>query len=101
MPLASSLMGGTRTDFFNANGNVTVAETITMAAGMNSIYNTGTKQFEPSTPWYQSYVDYAIGHDIIKANQFSNYNKAATRTEFVTILSSAFPKNAFPAIWYI
>lgn len=93
-----ALMGGTRTDFFNANGNVTVAETITMAAGMNSIYNTGAKQFEPSTPWYQTYVDYAIEHDIIKANQFSSYNKAATRTEFVTILSSAFPKNAFPAI---
>lgn len=93
-----ALMGGTRTDFFNADGNVTIAETITMASGMNSVYYTGAKSFDLSVPWYQTYVDYAIEHDIIKENQFTDYNKPATRTEFVTILSSAFPKDAFPAI---
>ena len=94
------LMGGTRLDFFNANGNVTIAETITMAAGIHSVFNTGAKSFSPSTPWYQTYVDYALSNGIISGS-YANYNKPATRAEFATILANALPDEGFKPLGYL
>ena len=89
---------------FDANSNITVAQVITMAARLHSVYHTGKAEFEQGTVWYRVYVDYCVANDIIKKDEFSNYNKDATRSEFVRILSKAVPmaefeeKNAFSKV---
>ena len=82
---------------FEASGNLTVAQVITMAARLHSIYNTGSAHFEQGRVWYQVYVDYCVGAGIIKKGDFGDYNRNATRSEFVRVLSKAIPSFEFEA----
>ena len=41
------------------------------------------------------YVDYCVNSDIIGRNDYSDYNRNATRTEFVRILTAAIPSKEF------
>ena len=91
------LMKGSSETFFNANGNVTIAEAITMASRLHAIYNTGEETFEQTVPWYKTYVDYASENNIIN-DDFTNYTKAATREEFAYILSNSLPDSALKLI---
>lgn len=91
------LMIGSSETYFNAKGNVTIAEAITMAARIHLIYTTGSEKFNPTTPWYQSYVDYALQKGIIKQG-YSDYGKTATRAEFAAILAGALSDDALPVI---
>ncbi|MDP3386510.1 MAG: S-layer homology domain-containing protein [Eubacteriales bacterium] len=89
------LMKGNSPSTFNPAGNVTLAEAVTMAVRVHSIYTSGIADFTQGNPWYQVYVDYAIANGIIKINDFSNYNRAATRAEMAYIFSNAMPSNEF------
>ena len=93
-----NLMAGNSATTFNPNGNVTIAETITVAAKLHAIYHTGAADcFEAASPWYMSFVNYAMNNGIISST-FPDYNRPATRSEYATILSKAFPESAFPVI---
>ena len=88
------LMKGSSSNTFNVTGNVTVAEAITMAARLHSIYFTGTEQFVQSgNTWYQTYVTYALDNDIINRT-YDSYNRAVTRGEFAEIFCNALPGRA-------
>lgn len=92
------LMKGTGSGTFSPNANVTLAEVITLAARIHSIYYTGSDSF-PSYDggsWYDPYVDYALEHSII--TEAYNYSLPATREQVVRILSRALPEDEFPAI---
>ncbi len=89
------LMVGDSASTFNPTGNVSIAEAITMAARVRSIYTTGAGDFTPSSPWYQTYADYAIANGIIKSYDFSNYGRAATRAEIAYVFSNALPISEF------
>ena len=89
------LMSGYPEGTFIPTGNITLAEAITMASILHDIYigNDGKMtQYDPV--WYQVYVDYAIEHEIIKADDFSDYTRYATRAEMVYIFSNALPADA-------
>lgn len=90
------LVSGTGTSTFTPNGSITIAETLTLACRLHSIYFNDGYVFEASTPWYQCYVDYAKENGIRCPD--SSYTKTATRTEFVYILSSSIPQSAFTKI---
>ncbi|MGE4485667.1 MAG: trypsin-like peptidase domain-containing protein [Oscillospiraceae bacterium] len=92
------LMKGSSTTAFSPDGNVTVAEAVTMAARLHSIYTTGTESFVQSSPWYQDYVDYATENGIIADGQFSSYTAAASRLQFAAIFAAALPDEALSAI---
>lgn len=92
------LVKGTSATQFNPNGNMTIAETITLAARLRSIYETGTAEFEQSDPWYQTYVDYATENGIIAEGDYSDYTKAATRAQFAYIMAKALPGEALSTI---
>ncbi len=77
---------------------VTLAEAITMAARLHDIYNGGDGQFVQGNPWYQVYVDYAVENGIINSDDFSNYNRAATRAEMAYIFAYALPTEELTAI---
>jgi hypothetical protein len=68
-----------------------------MSARIHSIYATGAANFEPSTPWYQTYVDYALANGII-TREYADYTQAATRADFAAILRGALPDEALEAI---
>lgn len=91
------LMKGTTDTYFNANSNISLAEAIVLAARLHSIYYYGSESFEQGEVWYQTYVDYALQNGIID-KEFDDYNKKASRGEFVYILSKAFPEIALEEI---
>lgn len=91
------LMLGTSASTFNPGGNVTIAETITVAARLHKLYYTGETSFNEVDPWYQAYVDYAKEYDIIN-EEYDNYARPATRAEYATILSASFPDEALEPI---
>ncbi len=91
------LMIGTSATTFNPLGNVTIAETITLAARLHKLYYTGDNMFDKSVPWYKSYVDYAAENGITERALYG-YDNAASRADFAIILSSTFPDNALEPI---
>lgn len=91
------LMIGVSSDMFSPYKEVTLAESITLAARLHSVYYTGSCTLENGTPWYQNYLDYAKSVDII-TEEYDDYNQPATRSEFATMLFSAFPTDAFREI---
>ena len=94
------LMQGVGNGVFDHNGNITIAQAITMAARVHSIYNGKNGVFESagSLNWYDPMVYYAIGNGIIKTGDFSSYTKAATRAEMAYIFSRALPDKEFETI---
>ncbi len=85
------LMNGTGSGF-SPEGSLTIAQAITMAARIFSIYNGDNHVFEQGTPWYQCYVDYAEDNYIIDKNGFAGQmDRKATRAEMAYILAYALP----------
>lgn len=92
------LVQGNSATSFNPEGNISVAETLALACRLHSIYHNGSAEFTQGKPWYQVYVDYALGNNIITANQFDDYKAKATREQFATVLAAALPESALTAI---
>lgn len=90
------LMQGVSQDCFDPSGTVTTAQTIAIAARLHSIYNTGSGEFEADGPWYKPYVDYGKEYGIITGEP--ELSAAATRAQFVDILSRAMPEDSLEAI---
>jgi len=93
-----NLMQGMSSNYFGADSYVTLAEVVTMAARLHSIYITGSASFASSTPWYQTYVDYAVANGIITKGRFEDYTISATRFQVAEIFAAALPEAALPAI---
>ncbi len=91
------LMKGKASKSFAPNGSLTVAEAITVAARIHSIYHTGLENFTQGSPWYQCYVDYALENGLIDG-EYANYNAAIQRWEFAQILGRALPDTALQSI---
>ncbi|MBQ2997068.1 MAG: S-layer homology domain-containing protein [Oscillibacter sp.] len=91
------LMKGSSDTAFDPEGSVTVAQTVTMADRLHSIYATGSENFVQSGLWYQTYVDYCKANGILKKD-FEDYNAPAKRSDFAAILAAALPAEALSAI---
>lgn len=92
------LVNGKSETEFVPDGNLTIAESITLAARIYNTYYGSNHTFSPNSPWYQSYVDYATEKGIIKSGQFKNFDILATRSDFATIMAKALPKKEFNVI---
>lgn len=97
------LMIGKSDDRFDPEGNITVAEAITVAARLHKIYHTGSDDFEQTTPWYQSYVDYADANGMTilwrsDSELEADLNDPASRNTFVLLMSLALQDDVFPQI---
>ena len=92
------LMKGSSDTWFNVKGNVTVAEAITMASRLHSIYYAGTEIFVQSgSVWYQTYLNYAAVNGIT-TRTYDSYTRAVTRGEFAEIFSNSLPERALAQI---
>lgn len=90
------IMTGTAQNLFSPDGNLTIAEAITIAARLNAVYygNTIDTSNYSSSPlsWFTAYLAYAEDQGIISAAQFGGrYVDNATREELAYILFRALP----------
>ncbi len=93
------LVKGDSETTFNPTGNLTIAEALTLASRLHSIYYNGAADFVISMPWYQAFVDYTESNGIIRSGEYANkYNEVATRAQFAMIFASAFPDEALQKI---
>ena len=91
------LMKGNSVSTFNPYGDVTLAEAITMAARIHSIYTTGDESFVQASgnAWYQVYLDYAYQNGIIDLSYYgADVQKKATRAQYAEIFANALPDEA-------
>lgn len=94
------LMNGLETGAFNPNGNVTVAQAVTLAARIHSIYTKGSANFKqtPGTQWYTVYYDYCYQNGILTASYHRDIaNWTITRAQFAEIFAKALPAEALSA----
>lgn len=91
------LLNGTQPGLFSPYGSVTLGETVALAARIHSLYTRAHTEFPASSPWYKSYVDYALENKLI-ARQYDDYNAPAARADFASILVRALPAEELPAI---
>ena len=82
---------------FDPDGSLSVAEAITMADRIHSIYYTGAKDFAESDPWYAVYVDYALENGILSEAP-ADCDDAVTRAGFISVLARSLPEEALPVI---
>ncbi len=93
------LAKGTGDTAFSPSKPITLAETITFAARIHKIYNTGRSDFAVSDPWYNTYVDYAVTNGIVSEYARSiNLDKPAVRGDFAAVLACSVPEEALPAL---
>lgn len=92
------LMEGVGGGRFAPGNSVTIAQAVTMAARIHSIYHTGSDQFPryDGGNWYDPYVNYARDNGIIYENYA--FGRPATREEFVHILAAALPEEELAAL---
>lgn len=91
------LINGQSATRFAPDNSLTVAEAVKLAACLHSIYNTGSAEFASSSPWYRTYVDYALQNGILTAER-SDYTQPASRAVFASVLAAALPADALGAI---
>lgn len=93
------LMNGTGGDSFSPNAYVTLAEAVTLASRIHSIYYTQSEDsFGYSREsWYAPYLIYAREFGIDTA-EYGDYTRPATRDEFVHIMAQALPEEELSEI---
>lgn len=92
-------MTGISESYFNPTGNLSIAETITIACWLNTTYYYGDDainhyDFSGSSLWYLPFVDYAKKNGIIGTQYDQLYEKEATRADFAIIIEAALPDEA-------
>ena len=86
---------------FRPFGDVTIAEAITMAARIHSIYTTGSESFDQSegNVWYQTYLDYAFKNGVISRAYYNcDATQKANRSQFAEIFAASLPDEALAAM---
>ncbi len=94
-----NFVNGTSETTYSPHGQVTIAEAITLAARLSTMYNgKPVPQAATEGDWYAPFVEAAIEAKIIRNDQFEDYNAPALRREVVEILSNVFDSDYLPAI---
>lgn len=89
---------------FAPDDNITVAEAITMAARLRSLYEYGDSETGPamyqtsSKPWYAPYASYLQDRSEIGQAFSGSLSREATRAEVAHILANALPSSLFEPI---
>ena len=90
---ANGLIDGVDAAHFDPDGSLTVAQAIKLAAALHQRIENGTVTLKNGSPWYRSYLEYAVEHGVIE-EAYLDYSSAALnapvqRAEFAHILYGA------------
>ena len=91
------LVAGTGPTAFDPESNLKLSEVVTLAAQLHSRYYNRQIPAVSSGPWYQRYVDYAVSNGILFDSGF-NFDRPATRAEYVWVLARCFPASGYAQI---
>ena len=91
------LMNGTGGGLFAPDGDVTVAEAITMASRAAALGAGETIDTATGGEWYTPYVNYAVSKGFVAQGQFDNFDRPAKRYEVAVIFEKAMPEGYFTA----
>ena len=93
------LMNGDTSGNFIPEGNITVAEAITVASRAAAIAK-GETIANADGKWYQMYVNYAVSAGIINADTFdaSDFDRAAKRHEVASLFAKILPEADYAVI---
>lgn len=90
------LVNGTGNGIYNPNGDVSIAEAITIAAQLNATY--GGESWTPGgSPWYANAVDRLIEKGVIEDGTFPDYTAKATRGDLARIFN-CLPESEFAPV---
>lgn len=95
------LMNGTGNGKFSPNGYVTMAESVALMSRLYDIYNGGDGTFEPSSPWFIAYDNYAAAHDLDSfgfSGDSDFWSDRPTRELFIDLVSQSIPMSEFQII---
>jgi len=94
-----TFMNGTGEGKFSPDGNVTLAQAVTVASRVNAIYNGKTAPANSTSgAWYDNYVAYCLENGIVLEGEYDNYTRNATRAEVALIFARALPASYYNAI---
>ena len=84
-------------------GNITIAEALTMAARLRSLYEYGDSEKGPAahhtdTGWYHPYVNYLKSLSVIGDEFDGIYSHTANRAQVAHILANVLPRTLFTGI---
>ncbi len=92
------LMEGVSENEFDVDSEMSVAQAITIAARLHSIYNDTEIPDVDGGRWFQKYVDYCLKNKIMKNGQFNSYTRSVLSYEMVELFAAALPNEFYPAI---
>lgn len=93
------LMEGVSKDKFDIDSEMNVAQGITIACRLHSIYNElEIPEKKDGANWYSPYVQYCLENKIITENQFDSYNRPILSFEMVSLFAKALGNDYFPAV---
>ena len=95
------LISGYPDGTFRPEGEITIAECLSLACKMRDIYKGGDGSFAAgSSPWYSAYINYGIANEIIAEGDFEDYDAVATRGQIAHILANALPYAVYEPLAY-
>ena len=92
------MMTGVSDTLFNPTGTLSMAEAVTLASRLHSLYHGGDGTFPTGKPWYMPCVIYAEENGILSDDTVTDYSRPATRQEFALLISNALPEEVLPEI---
>lgn len=93
------LVKGRTEELFDPDGEVTLAEAVTLAVRLNRFYHGLADDLQTDgEDWYRGYYDAATDAGIIAKGAFSDYDRPASRREVAVIMRHALPDAYLPLI---
>lgn len=91
-----SLANGTSASTFSPSGKFTVAQALTAAANIHTVYyGKSVRAAASGESWFTPYVEYCIENGIISRTQFADYNKNITRGEMAIVFANILPSSEY------
>ncbi len=94
-----SLANGTSQSKFSPDSKFTVAQALTAAANIHTVYyGKSVPAAKSEEAWYTPYVNYCLENGIINVGQFADVNKNITRGEMAIVFANILPREEYEAV---
>ncbi len=94
-----SLANGTSATKFSPDNTFTVAQALTAAANIHTVYNGKTvRAAAAGEQWYTPYVEYCVQNGIVSDGQFKDYNANITRGDMAIVFANILPESEYAQV---